>query len=123
MKQLMPILIICLLLIFACVTTNQDVKSLSSSYDGIWEGYTDTPEGRFGIKMEIKNGKMTGYFEDTKIKGYIESDDNFFISPLSIMGAQVRLDTNFMSTDRIEGTVIAPESRPKLFVVKPDTNN
>ena len=123
MKQLMPILIICLFLISACVTTNQNVKSLSSSYDGIWEGYADTPEGRFGIKMEIKNGKMTGFVEDTKIKGYIESDDNFFISPFYIMGAVVRLDTNFMSADRIEGTVTAPESRPEWFVVKTAANN
>jgi len=118
MKQLMPILIICLLLIFACVTTTQDVKSLSSSFDGIWEGYTDTPEGRFGIKMEIKNGKMTGYIEDTKIIGYIESDDNFFISPFSIMGAQVVLDTKVMSPDRIEGTVISVSFRDKWFVAK-----
>ena len=114
----MPFPIICLLLLYACVTTNQDVKSLSSSYDGIWEGYADTPEGRFGVKMEIKNGRMTGYVEDKKINGYIESDDNFIINPFSIMGAQVRLDANFMSYDRIEGTVIAPETRAKWFVVK-----
>ncbi len=123
MKPLMPILIICLLLIFACAAANQDVKSLSSSYDGIWEGYTDTPEGRFGIKMEIKNGKMTGYFEDTKIRGYIKSDDNFFIGPFSIMGAQVRLDTNFMSPDRIEGALMAPGTNSEWFVVKPAANN
>lgn len=123
MKQLMSVLIVCLLVIFACVATNQDVKSLSSSYDGLWEGYADTPEGRYGIKMEIKNGKMTGYIEDTKIKGYIGSDDNFFISPFSIMGAQVRLDTDSMSTDRIEGTVIAAEVRSKWFVVKRTANN
>lgn len=118
MRKMMSILIICHLLITACVTTDQNLKSLSSAYDGIWEGYTDTPEGRFDIKMEIKNGIMSGYFEDTKIQGYIESDDNFFISPFSIMGAQVSLDTNLMSPDRIEGTVIAPTTRPKWFVVK-----
>ena len=118
MKQSISIPIICLLLLYACVTTNQDVKSLSSSYDGTWEGYADTPEGRFGVKMEIKNGRMTGYVEDKKINGYIESDDNFIINPFSIMGAQVGLDANFMSADRIEGTVIAPETRAKWFVVK-----
>ena len=123
MKKLLSILIIFLLSIIACVTTNQNSKSLSSSYDGIWEGYTDTAEGRFDIKMEIKNGIMSGYVEDTKIKGYIESDDKFFISPFSIMGAQVSLDTNFMSPDRIEGTVIAPEVRSKWFVVKPTNSN
>lgn len=123
MKKLMSILIICLLLIIACVTTDRNLTSLSSSYDGIWEGYTDTPEGRFDIKMEIKNGIISGYVDDTKIKGYIESDDNFVISPFSITGAQVSLDTNFMSPDRIEGTVIAPESRPNWFVVKLATTN
>jgi hypothetical protein len=73
--------------------------------------------------MEIKNGIMSGYVENTKIKGYIESDDRFYISPFSIMGAQVILDTNFMSPDRIEGTVIAAEVRSKWFVVKSATSN
>jgi hypothetical protein len=82
MKKLLSILIICLLLIIACVTTNQNLKSLSSSYDGIWEGYTQTPEGRFYINMEIKNGIMSGFVEDTKIKGYISADNN--LSRLSI---------------------------------------
>ena len=118
MKKVLAILIICLFFITACATTNQDLKSMSSSYDGIWEGYSDTSEGRFDIKMEIKNGIMSGYVGDAKIKGYIETDDNFSISPFSIMGAQVILDTNLMSPDRIEGTVIAPESRPRWFVVK-----
>ena len=122
MKKLLSILIICLLSIIACVTTNQNLKSLSSSYDGIWQGYTDTSEGRFAINMEIKNGIMSGYVENTNIKGYIESDDKFYISPFSIMGAQVTLDTNFMSPDRIEGTVIAAEVRSKWFVVKSATS-
>ena len=123
MRKLLSILIICPLLIISCVTTNQNLKSLSSTYDGIWEGYTDTPEGRFDIKMEIKNGEMSGYFEDTKIEGYIEVDDKLFISPFSIMRAQVRLDTSFMSPNRIEGTLIAPGSNSRWFVVKPATNN
>ncbi len=74
MKALLPILITCLLLIIACATANQKLETLSSSYDGIWEGYTEVPEGRFYINMEIKNGIMTGFVEDTKIKGYIKSD-------------------------------------------------
>ena len=123
MKKLLSILIIFSLSIIACVTNNQNSKSLSSSYDGIWEGYTDTSEGRFDIKMEIKNGVMSGYVENTKIRGYIESDNEFTISPFSIMGAQVRFDANFMSPDRIEGTVIAPEVNSKWFVVKSAISN
>ena len=67
---------------------------------------------------EIIDGVISGFVEDTKIRGYIESDDIFFISPFSIMGAQVSLDANSMSPDRIEGTVMAIESRPDWFVVK-----
>ena len=124
MKKSLSILIICLCGIIACVTTNQNLDSLSSSYDGIWEGYSDTVEGRFRIKMEIKNGIMSGYVEnDTKIKGYIKSDDKFVINPFSVMGAQVRLTTNSMSPDKIEGTVIAPEVRSKWFIVKTASSN
>ena len=61
---------------------------------------------------------MTGYVEDSSISGYIEADDNFVINPFSVMGAQVRLDANSMSLDRIEGTVMAIESKPTWFVVK-----
>jgi hypothetical protein len=117
MKRLLSILIICFLLIIACVT-NQNLESLSSSYDGIWEGYTDVPEGRFSINMEIKKGIMSGFFDDTKIKGRINADDNFFISPFSIMGAHVFLETNFMSPDRIEGTLNAVSYRHQWFVVR-----
>ena len=123
MKKLLSILFICLLLILACVTTNQNLESLSSAYDGIWEGYADTPEGRFDIKMEIKNGKMSGYIEDTKIEGYIETNANLFIGPFTIDGAQVRLDTNFMSPNRIEGTLIAPGTNSRWFAVKRAANN
>jgi hypothetical protein len=118
MKTLLPILITCLLLIIACVTTNQNLESLSSSYDGIWEGYTDVPEGRFSINMEIKNGIMSGFFDDTKIKGHIKADNNLFISPFSIMGAHVFLETNSMSPDRIEGTLNAVSYRHQWFVVR-----
>ena len=118
MKNPPSILILCLLLLIACANTNQNLKSLSSSYDGIWEGYTVVPEGRFDINMEIKNGIMSGFVEDTKIKGYIKADNKFIISPFSIMGAQVIFETNFMSPDRIEGTVISVSFRNKWFVVK-----
>ena len=124
MKKSLSILIICLFALMACVTANQNLESLSSSYDGIWEGYADTVEGRFEIKMEIKNGIMAGYVENnTKIKGYIQSDDKFVINPFSVMGAPVRLTTNFMSPDKIEGTVIAPEVRSKWLIVRTPSSN
>ena len=118
MKKLLSILIISSLLILACVNTDQNLKSLSSSYDGISEGYTDTPEGRFDINMEIKRGIMSGFVEGTKIKGYIKTDNNLIISAFNIMGAQVILKTNFMSPDRIEGNIIASSYRHKWFVTK-----
>ncbi len=121
MKKSLAILFICSLFFIASVGNSQSSESLSSSYDGIWEGYTDTPEGRYDIKMEIKNGIMSGYFEETKIKGQIESDNNLSIRPFTVMGVQVALETNFMSPDRIGGTVISGPARPKWFVVKAGT--
>ena len=118
MKKFLSILIISLLSVMACATNDKNVKSLSSSYDGTWEGYTDLPEGRFEISMEIKKGVMTGFFEGTKIKGYLKADNDLHISPFSHMGAQVILDTNFMSPDKIEGIIIAVSYRHKWFVVK-----
>lgn len=118
MKKPLPFLIICLSLTVACVSTDENLKSLSSSYDGIWEGYTDTPEGRYNINMEIKNGIMSGFCEDTKIKGYIKAGNNFHVSPFSITGAQAILETNLMSPDRMEGTIRAVSYRHKWFVVK-----
>jgi hypothetical protein len=124
MKKLLSILITCLFAITACVAADRDITSLSSAYDGIWEGFTDTVEGRFRIKMEIKDGNMSGYVDDeTQIKGYIKSDDKFVIWPFSVMGAQVRLATSFMSHDKIEGTVIAPGVRSKWFVEKTAPSN
>ena len=122
MKKTLAILFICSLFSIASVGNSQNSESLSSSYDGIWEGYTDTPEGRYDIKMEIKNGIMSGYFEETKIKGQIESDNNLSISPFSVMGAQVALETNFMSPDRIGGTLVSGPARPKWFVKKAGTD-
>ena len=118
MKRLLAILMICILSLMACATNNKNEKSLSSSHDGIWKGYTDLPEGRFEISMEIKNGVMTGLFEDTKIKGYLKADNDLHISPFSHMGAQVILDTNFMSPDRIGGIIIAVSYRHMWFVEK-----
>ena len=118
MKKLLSILIIFLSVTIACVTADQNVKSYSSSYDGIWEGYADTSEGRFEIKMQIKNGVMKGFVDDTKIKGYVKSDTNLFISPFYITGATVTLETNFMSPERIEGNIVAEYMRDKWFVVK-----
>ena len=124
MKKSLSILITCLFALMACVAADQDVTSLSSSYDGIWKGYADTVEGRFKVKMKIKNGIMSGYVEDdTIINGYVKSDDKFVIRPFTVMGAQVRLATNFMSADKIEGTVIAPGVRSKWFVEKTATSN
>ncbi len=94
MKKLVSILILCLLFLIACANTNQIPKSLSSSYDGIWDGYLQTPEGRQYIKMEIKNGivsgfvehsvngSVSGFYEEPKINGYIASDNNLIIIPL-----------------------------------------
>ena len=118
MKKLIPILVIPLLITTACVTTDQNPESLSTSYDGVWDGYTDTPEGRFYINMQIINGIMTGYVEESKISGRIDGNDNLVINPFSVAGAQVRLDVGSMSKNLIEGTVMAIESRPKWFVKK-----
>jgi hypothetical protein len=118
MKKFIPVLIICIFFVIGCANSNENLKTLSSSYDGIWEGYTETSEGRFDIRVEISDGMISGYCHKTKIKGYIDSDDNFFMSPFSIMGAQVMLYADSISPDRIEGTAIAPESRPRWFIKK-----
>ena len=118
MRKLLPIPIILLLLTISCTTADQNLQSYSSSYDGRWQGYADTPEGRFDIHIEIKNGVMKGFVDGTKIKGYIKSDTNLFISPFYISGALVTLQTNFMSPERIEGNIIAEYMRDKWFVVK-----
>ena len=122
MKKLASILILCLLFLFACANTNQNPKSMPQSYDGKWEGYTDTPEVRYEIDMEIRDGIMSGHFDGTKIKGYIESDNNLSIGPFKVLGAHVALETNFMSPDRIEGTVIASPAIAKWFVEKAGTD-
>ncbi len=42
----------------------------------------------------------------------------FIISPFSIMGAQVFLETKHMAPDRIEGNLIAVSYRHQWFVVR-----
>ena len=118
MKKFLSILIACLILILACATADQNLESYSSSYDGIWEGYTETSEGRYDIKMQIKNGVMRGLVDDTNIKGYVTSDANLVVSPFYITGALVTLQTNFMSPGRIEGNIVAESIRDIWFVEK-----
>ena len=64
MKILASILILCFLFLIACANNkNQIPESLSSSYDGTWDGSAQTPGGDQYIKMEIKNGIVSGFFE------------------------------------------------------------
>ncbi len=76
MKNLVSILILSFLFIIACANNNNQIpNSLSSSYDGIWDGYAQTPEyiinsygvgarapERLYMKAEVKNGIMSGFF-------------------------------------------------------------
>ena len=137
MKKLVSILILCLLFLIACANNNNQIpESLSSSYDGIWDGSTQTPGGDQYIKMEIKNGIVSGSFLDQKVKGYMTSDNNLIINPFYIRSTgrfklgplkYIIIEPNFMSPDRIEGTyyrdqVQAEKSiRFKWYVVKPAT--
>ena len=149
MKKLVSILILCLLFLIACANNNQIPKSLSSSYDGIWDGYAQIPEeGRYNIKFEIKSGIMSGFVvEDanwnpatgfvvrSKVKGYVISDNNLIINPFYIYREyfgnykppdKIIFETDFMSPNRIEGTcyVVQVSQAPKYdwFVVKPATD-
>ncbi len=152
MKKQVSILTLCLLFLFACANTNsyQIPESLSSSYDGIWDGYAQTYEGRKHIKMEIKNGivsgviedsaneKETGFYEDRKFTGYIDSDNNLVFKPFTRWYAHpsfrtygqtpiIIFEAHFMSPDRIEGTYYTDQVqaekaiRYKWYVVKPAT--
>jgi hypothetical protein len=138
MKKLVSILLLCLLFLIACANNNNQIpESLSSSYDGIWDGYLQTPEGRQYrrqyIRMEIKKGIVSGFLEyngyvnggpyglseDKKIKGHINSDNNLIINPSYIKRTgpgknyppptMIIFETNFMSPDRIEGTYLVAE--------------
>ena len=130
MKNLVSILILGLLFLIACADANQKLTPSSSSYDGIWEGYAHTEEGRYYIKMEIKNGIMAGVIygdvRDTKISGYIDSDNRLVTKPFYFRQVSTAVmvvgETDHMSPDRIEGTYmiqVAQASRYKWFVEKP----
>jgi hypothetical protein len=62
-------------ILIACANTNQIPKSLSSSYDGIWDGSAQTPGGDQYIKLEIKNGIVSGFVEHSvngSVSGFYE---------------------------------------------------
>ena len=139
MKKLVSLHILCLFFLTACANNNNQIpESLSSSYDGIWDGYAQTSEERVYIKGEIKNGVAFGLIGDIKVKGYITSDNNLIINPIYIKRPAtawwragwdpcIICETTFMSPDRIEGIyyldqVQAEKSiRYKWYVVKPAT--
>ena len=156
MKNLISLHILCLFFLIACANTNSQIpESLSSSYDGIWDGYAQTPENPLYIRGEIKNGIVSGFIEDIKIvenitiSGYITSDNNLVINPIYVYfwkdGYQqadkvifdnsnygkygspdkVIIEANYMSPDRIEGTVYIDRFLQKTkydwYVVKPAT--
>ena len=133
MKKALTILFICSLFFIASVGNGQSSESLSSSCDGRWEGYAKTPEGRYRINMEIKDGIMTGVIdgadmvEVTKIKGRINADNNLYTSPFYFKGNSGRVtrvvgETKSMSPDRIEGIYTADAFTYKWFVVKAGTD-
>jgi hypothetical protein len=129
MKKSLAILFICSLFFIASVGNGQISESLSSSYDGRWEGYANTSEGRYLINMEIKDGIMTGSIEGadivevTKIKGRINADNNLFTSPFFFKNNSGRVSrvtgvTKSMSPDRIEGIYTVDAFTYKWFVEK-----
>ena len=142
MKNLVSILILCLLFLIACANNNNQVpESLSSSYDGIWDGYAQNRyvapyEGRLYNKLEIKNGIVSGSFLDQKVNGYITYDNKLVINPFYIRytghfnsgpPVYIIIEPNFMSPNRIEGTYYRDQVqneiaiRYKWYVVKPAT--
>ena len=142
MKKRVSILSLFLLFLFACANTNsnQIPESLSSSYDGIWDGYAEPfahalNSERQYIKAEIKNGIVSGSIGDSKLNGYITSDNNLIINPVYVyVGASVAsfqppdkiiIETILMSPNRIEGTLHTDRftQTPKYdwYLVKPAT--
>ena len=121
MKNLVTIPALCLFFLIACANTNQNPTQASKSYDGIWEGSAQTGEGHYNMKMEIKDGIMSGDVENSKIKGYIDADNKLNIRPFTHLGVQSKLEVDRMSPDRIEGTVIAISIRDEWYVVKQGT--
>ena len=149
-KNLVSILFLSLLFLIACAKNNNQIpKSLSSTYDGTWDGSAQTPGGDQYIKMEIKNGIVSGFFEyndnvngvawsiagKKNINGYITSDHKLIINPIISRGRRslwnpptILFETNVMSSDRIEGIYRLTGSpqvwqKPKYdwYVVKPAT--
>ena len=149
MKKQVSILTLCLLFLIACTNKNNQIpESLSSSYDGIWDGYAQSYNGRYYIKGEIKNGIVFGFVEDITISGYVTSDNNLIIDPIYIYfwrdGYQqankvifdsdtsqgkygspekIIIEANLMSPDRIEGTAyidrFLQKAKSDWYVVKP----
>ena len=142
MKNLELIHILCLLFFISCANNNYQIpKSLSSSYDGIWDGYAQSyiyyeREERVYIKLEIKNGIVSGSFLDQKVKGYMTSDNRLIINPFVIRSTgrfnlgppvYIIIEPNLMSPDRIEGTYYRDQVQNEIatiykwYVVKPAT--
>ena len=146
MKKLVSILILCFLFLIACANTNEIQNSLSSTYDGIWDGYAQPLVGDQYIKLEIKNGTVSGFFEfdgfperevtwvssEKEINGYITSDNNLIIKPVPIrprhdnlgLIPKIIIETNLMLPDRIEGIYHInkwPGAKYDWYVVKPAT--
>ncbi len=146
MKNLVSILLLYLLLLIACANNNNQIpKSLSSTYDGTWDGSAQTPGGDQYIKMEIKDGIVSGFLEynggrfgspeNKIINGYVNSNNNLILNSINIrqsawragLPPRIFIETSFMSPDRIEGTYYVAQVHlnktvgNKWYVVKPAT--
>ena len=126
MKKLLAILITCPLFFIASVSNSQNSKSVSP-YDGIWEGYAYSTEVPYTIKVEIKNGILSGFVGDTKITGYINADNQLIGDPFYFKtdGTVFRVtgESKFMSPDRIEGIYTSEKSGVfKWYIVKAGTD-
>ncbi len=131
MKNLRTIPTLCLLFFVACANTDQQhaPSSASETYDGIWEGYAQSPEGLYFVNMEIKNGIMSGIIEKSKISGYIDADNKLVTKPFYFReistATMIVGKTEHMSSDRIEGSYmaqVAQSTRYRWFVERPGTD-
>lgn len=118
MKTLTTILIVCLLFLIPPASYSQSSKSFSSPYDGRWEGYADSQEGSLVVNLEIRNGIVSGYVDDSIINGRIDAGKKLFISSLYIKGNRVIPQIDFMSPDKIQGTYITQAHEFKWLLVK-----